>query len=281
MLSRFDLTETQATRYYQQTERTKAGIVLSDSEILRNPYLVYEADRTEQEPLSLGSVNRGLFPDADALRPSVLLRLRRPGRPLDPRRVRALLVQELEHAAGEGHALQARATLMQKVRDRELRPPCPIGEDAVAVFEDTLSPEVVVTTMADDSPALQLQRFVETRQIIRSEVLKRVKGRPHDLDFEWRRLVDAALPGFDHTPEEEMARQEKAAALEQLYRSRFSVLIGPAGTGKTTLLKVLCEQPDVKAAGSCFSRRPARRASAWRPRSGSLAPDDRAVPGAL
>ena len=42
---------------------------------------------------------------------------------------------------------------------------------------------------------------------------------------------------------------EKAAALEQLYRSRISVLIGPAGTGKTTLLKMLCSLPDVAQRG--------------------------------
>jgi putative ribosome biogenesis GTPase RsgA len=42
---------------------------------------------------------------------------------------------------------------------------------------------------------------------------------------------------------EERARTEKAAALEQLFRSRIAVLIGPAGTGKTTLLRMLCALP--------------------------------------
>ena len=48
---------------------------------------------------------------------------------------------------------------------------------------------------------------------------------------------------------EERARTKKAAGLEQLYRSRLAVLIGPAGTGKTTLLRILCALPDVSAKG--------------------------------
>ena len=74
------------------------------------------------------------------------------------------------------------------------------------------------------------------------------------LAIDWHTLVDKGLG--QPLPEdpadrelEERARQEKAAALEQLFRSRLSVLIGPAGTGKTTLLKALCSLPDIAARG--------------------------------
>ncbi|MCK4232357.1 AAA family ATPase, partial [candidate division WOR-3 bacterium] len=66
---------------------------------------------------------------------------------------------------------------------------------------------------------------------------------------DWRYLFDEHFgPVGDHDAEqEERARQEKAAALKELAESRFSVLIGPAGTGKTTLLSILCSQEDVAA----------------------------------
>src|SRR5208283_3048363 len=48
---------------------------------------------------------------------------------------------------------------------------------------------------------------------------------------------------------EESARQEKTASLKELAEARISVLIGPAGTGKTTLLSVLCSNPEVSAGG--------------------------------
>jgi hypothetical protein len=65
-------------------------------------------------------------------------------------------------------------------------------------------------------------------------------------------LIDALLPPFVEAsdPEtEEAARQEKARALEEIYRSRFSVLIGPAGTGKTSLLTALISMPSVAEGG--------------------------------
>jgi ATP-dependent exoDNAse (exonuclease V) alpha subunit len=48
---------------------------------------------------------------------------------------------------------------------------------------------------------------------------------------------------------EERARQEKAEALAELFASRLSVLIGAAGTGKTTLLKGVCSLEDVTDGG--------------------------------
>jgi hypothetical protein len=58
-----------------------------------------------------------------------------------------------------------------------------------------------------------------------------------------RALINAVLPDYQPGDEaEERARAEKAAGLAELYASPLSVLIGPAGTGKTTLLRALVEQ---------------------------------------
>lgn len=249
LLSRFDITEQQATRFYQETEREKAGIALTDAQILENPYSLYEADRTQQDPVALGLIDRGLFPDDVVSARHPLDAPAGPDGPLDRRRVRALIVQELEKAAGEGHTLQPRNQIIQAIRELEIRPTCAVGLDAMAHIETVLSPEVVLASMADGSVAYQLGRLENMRVIIRTEVQKRVKGKPHEKLLDWRGLVDAALAGSADTDEERLARQEKTAALEQLYRSRLSVLVGPAGTGKTTLLRVLCDQPDVKKGG--------------------------------
>lgn len=249
LLSRFDISEDQATRFYQQTVREKAGILVSDEEILDNPYLLYETDRFQPDPIPLGVVDRGMFPDPIVGAKHPMLEATAADGPLDVRRARALLVRELEQASASGHTVQPRKALIQAVRDLELRPPCEIGLDAAVMFEKTCAPEIDIAEMADGSVAYQLTRLKQIGRVIRDDVEKRVNGKRHQGNLDWRVLVDAAFEKPVQSLEEERARQEKAAALQELFCSRLSVLVGPAGTGKTTLLKVLCEQPEVKKGG--------------------------------
>jgi len=90
--------------------------------------------------------------------------------------------------------------------------------------------------------------------VIRNAVNRRINGQRHQINANWRALLDDYLQKSALVQKsvivdtaEDNARQEKAAALKELAESRFSVLIGPAGTGKTTLLSVLCEHPDIAA----------------------------------
>lgn len=249
LLSRFDISEEQAARYYQETVRQKAGLDLSDDDILANPYRLYEADRRSADPVPFAVVDRGLFPDDVVAARFPVPSPSAPDGSIDPRRVRALLVRELEAASLDGHTLRPRTDLLNQVRDLELRPACAIGNDALPLIGPNLAPEVRTVEMADGSPAYQLGRLSSMGEVIRKDILKRVTGRPHEFSLNWRSLVDGALPGGVDSEEEELARQEKAVALEQLFKSRLSVLIGPAGTGKTTLLKVLCNETGVRNGG--------------------------------
>jgi len=255
LLSRFDISEEQAKRLYQETEREKAGISLTDAEILENPYRIYEADRLQADPVAFGIVDRGMYPDPVVASRHPMEAPSAADGHLDARRARALLVHELERAAENGHTIQPRSQLIQSIRDLAVRPECPLSLDAMAVIEPTLASEIVVTEMADGSPAYQLGRLAAMGEVISADLKKRIKGKRHDGTLRWRELVDKALPnpdlswGAQEREIEELARQEKAAALEQMYGSRLTVLVGPAGTGKTTLLKVLCDQKDIKEGG--------------------------------
>jgi hypothetical protein len=254
LVSRCALSIDQATRYYQETERSGVGIDVSDEDLLKNPYLIFELDRKQVGPISFGTVDRGLFPD-DAVRcdfpveePSAIEEA------IDARRVRAVVVDTLEQAAEEGHTLLPRSWVIQRIRDRELQPSCPVDEDTLRVTEDTFEPVVNSVSMAEGTIGLQLDRYVETRTIISVAVRKRVKGARHTAKCKWRQLIDDGLQqplpiDPDEKSEELKARQEKAVALEEMYSSRFSVLVGPAGTGKTTLLRMLCAIPNVSEGG--------------------------------
>lgn len=251
LLSRFDLTIEQATRLYQETERAKAGIDLSDAQILANPYLIYEADRFAPEPVAVSTVDRGVFP-ADRVRHAHPLPApTRVDEAVDARRVRALVIDTLEGAAQSGDSLRPQGRVIQDIRDRPLEPQCLLSNDVMAVCADALPPEVETVAMADGGPAYQLARLQEARRAITRQVERRRKGAPLPVEADWRQVIDQELegaPGADDE-NEELARQEKAAALEVLATSRISVLVGAAGTGKTTLLRALSHLPGVAEGG--------------------------------
>ena len=254
LFGRCAITEDQALRMYDTTARGEAGVEVSDAELLRNPYLLFEHNRRAADPIAFGAVDRGLFPD-EAVRqqfpvpvPSCI------EDPADERRVRALVVDLLEHAAAEGHTLLPRSWLIRRARERALQPPCPLGENVLDAFEENFAPIVARAATRAHEPAYQVDRLVDCRTIIRREVRGRKKGKRHAAHLDWRGRVDLGLDKpLPEDPErrqlEERARREKAAALEQLVRSRLCVLIGPAGTGKTTLLRMLCSLPGLAERG--------------------------------
>ena len=254
LLGRCAISEDQALRMYDTTERAEAGIEAGNAELLRNPYLLFERDRRAAVPIAFGAVDRGLFPDVAVREQFPVLEPSRIEDPADARRVRALAVDLLEEAAADGHTLLPRSWVIRRARERALQPPCPLGENVLDACEESFAPVVARAATRAGEPAYQVDRLIECRTIIRREVLGRKKGKPHTADRDWRGLVDtgldASLPANPEELElEERARREKAAALEQLFRSRLCVLIGPAGTGKTTLLRMLCSLPGLAEKG--------------------------------
>jgi hypothetical protein len=254
LMSRFTIDETQALRFYDTTKRKDAGIEVSDSAMLANPFLFFEQDRSSSEAIAFGAVDRGLFPDEAVRREFPVAEPSRVEDPADPRRVRALVLDILEEASGEGHTVLPQSWVIRRARDRVLKPPCPLGENVLAASEPDFAPVVARAATRGGEAAYQIDRLAECRRIIRREVQGRRKGKPHAAGYDWLALVNAGLglampKEADDKMLEERARAEKAAALEQLYRGRLSVLIGAAGTGKTTLLKMLCALPEVAKKG--------------------------------
>lgn len=258
LLARFNLSDTQAIRWYQTTERTQAGINLSDAVILANPYLIYEEDRLQIDPIAFEIVDRGIFPP-ESIR--TVFPLPEPSlvrEAIDERRVRAAMLLTLEEAARtEGHTYLMATWVVQRIRDRELQPNCPLDMDTLSIMEDFLEPKIKSIQVKDGLQAFQLDRYVETSTLIKSKITKRKSRKANNGEHNWAALVNAAIDSTKNkdttkskpSNRDLAARKEKSAALEVLYKSGVSVLMGAAGTGKSTLLKALCSIDDLKNKG--------------------------------
>ncbi len=252
LLARFEISTAQAQRWWVREERTQAKIDFDDSAILANPYLCFEGDRGRVDSIPLPVVDRGLFPAPHVLAAVPIPAPSACAEAIDPRRGRALIIQTLEEASlEEGHTLLPQDWLVERVRAAEVSPPCAISGDWIDAFQTSFKPEIERVETATRAPAWQLDRFVATRALIGARLRRRIGGARHGGDHDWQGLIDRALggPAKEADTSEIMARKEKASALEKLFRSRASVLIGPAGTGKTTLLLALLSLDQVREGG--------------------------------
>ena len=252
LVSRFEITREQATTLYVQEERAKAAIDAKDNAILANPYLLYELTRVTIDPVSVWTVDRGVFPDAGIREKHPLPEPSALDAGTDARRVRALSIKILEDAASAGSTLLPQAQVVLGIRGLVLQPACEVDADLMNVAKDGFGDAVAEIALANGAPALQLGRLGEMGAVIRSAVENRIAGKRLIVEADWRKLLDAHFAGqaTGQADElEESARAEKTTALKELAEARLSVLIGPAGTGKTTLLSVLCSHPKIEAGG--------------------------------
>lgn len=251
LLARFDLSNEQAERFYIAEARAKAGIAWSDADLLSNPYLLYEADRAAVDPVPVRTLDRGAYPDPAIRDHHPVPEPSRMEEAVDTRRVRAHLVAALEKRAANGDTLATQDSLVLDVRDAPLDPPCPIDADLISILGEGLAPVLRSVSLGNGRPGLQLDRLALVGEGIRSEFTRRAKAKKrHRVEADWASELDDLLgPADPADAEEVLAREEKVAALEELAAARASVLIGPAGTGKTTLLAALCRQPSVRASG--------------------------------
>lgn len=257
LLSRFSLTIDQAKVLFYANERKKHDIFCSDADIIENPYIIYEQTRLKQQGglyVSAKKVDRAVFPVASVLERYPLNSPTALTSDNDERRIRALAVAVLENEALAGNTILPCSLMVDKIRDMIIDPKCPVTSDILLALDKFLHKEILRREMKDGTEYYKLVRINEYDEIIEKRISKRIKAKRLDISADWRKLLDDK---FDHghpctldpDSDEERARQEKAAILKELSGARIGVLIGNAGTGKTTVLSVLCNHPDIKAGG--------------------------------
>jgi hypothetical protein len=262
LLSRFDLTAAQSKRWFDPAKRNKSTATpVSDEAIMLNPYRIAEEDLgdAKDQPVNMGLLDRGLLPD-----PFILLNhpLRAPSAvesPLDPRRVRAALVSVLRNAAERGDALLAANEALDRVEGLDLARECAVPVDWLSGHANELTGvvEQFGVPSEDESGELavvQLSELKRCEQELATILLARAGRELPALGVDWSTLLieSIAKAGTTFDPADERhveALEDQSRALDLITRRRLSVLVGRAGTGKTSIMGALVRCPSLKADG--------------------------------
>lgn len=249
LLSRMSITETQAYVIFNSEGRLFNNINLSDLDILKNPYTIYEKTRM-MEPekcISVKAVDMAVFP-ADTIRdinplssPSAL------DSENDERRIRAYVVSQLEFMASQGSTIYPKNFIVNQINNLSIEPQININGDLISSEEDYFKDEIRIDSDVNGDKFYQLKRMYRFDCIIRESVDNRIRGSRLTINEDWSKFVDEEfrkkkVPDFK---EKQIARKERIEILKELAESKISVLIGGAGTGKTTLLALLCRSKQI------------------------------------
>lgn len=247
-------------------------VELAAEDLLDNPYLASTCTYGMPEHVPFATVDRALFPpDYVTWKPPLPDKVKMEGH-LDRRRIEALLTDVLERQGWQGDTIVPHSEAIALANEVPLAQPprlttmildgLDLDHESVSNW-DEWSPLSSVT-MADGTPAYKLSRFEATSSVIRDWIREQQSRAGLGAVTDARRVLDSALDrnqdvtgALDEL--EERARTEKAAGLSALHDAPLSVLIGPAGTGKTTLLRALVEYPGV-AAGNVLLLAPTGKA---------------------
>lgn len=256
LLSRFSLTLDQAFALFNRGRRGKEHYKevapnCTDSEMLANPYIIYEKTRLLEPSFQVTSrsVDMAVFPPPEVQKNDSLPAPSAVTAANDERRIRSLAISVLEKQAENGHTAYPQSRLIADINELPLDPSCVVTADILDSQTEYLSPEILSIATKSGCAAYQLVRMRKFDEIILRTTSKLMKSDPNKVSEDWSKIVNNAFKDAPVDEHEKKARAEKTAILEELAKSRLSVLVGGAGTGKTTLLSLLCKSQQVQSGG--------------------------------
>jgi exodeoxyribonuclease V alpha subunit len=245
ILCLFGLTKEQVERVSNPTLRQKAGIFAESKCIIDNPYFLCEQDSggKDSSPIGFEQIDHGMIPLTEAAKGwenHVAIS------PSDKRRVRALLVDILKSAAQSGDTLLSLGEAISRAQKR-LPDERKCNPDPELIVEQAdFYREAIDFDPESKNPYLALPRLRQMETEISQQIddlLKDDPRPPSGIDWQRKLQKELGVVGLTHLDAEVEARaqKEKAEALEKMFRFRLSLLTGRAGTGKTTVVKILLQ----------------------------------------
>lgn len=266
LLSRFDLTPTQAQRWFNPHDRHRGTTgELSDDQLLANPYRICESDLGDRDdrPVAITVLDQGLLPDATIASNHPVPEPSRVASAIDARRLTAALVTVLRQAADGGDSLISVDEAIERVRKLALDRPCELTHDWLKANKDHMAGTVeqLQIPIPGDGVrsigALQLSELKQREDRLRKILQARAAKELPSLGAPWRDLIIKSVQREGGKVDESLDRHvralnEQAEALERITTRKLSVLLGRAGSGKTSVLGALAQCDALKKSGLLF-----------------------------
>lgn len=238
-LSRLALDSQQAERWWDESKRRETvGMSISDDDLLANPYRISEFDTgtPTSPPVSFATVDRSAIGDTSAADAEVSV--------ADPRRIGAAVVAVLRDVETNGDILLGLDEIRARAAQLPVPTPVVIGPDWLPAHSDDLSGLVNVHEVGGWA---QLSRRATVADQLRRKLSARAARALPPVAEEWRPLLEASIKAKSdldamrarHPLRVDAALDEQVAALDTIVSRRLTVLVGRAGTGKTTVLGAL------------------------------------------
>jgi hypothetical protein len=222
--------------------------------ITKNLYKIYEDLRIwHKGEICFNQIDKAVFPPEKIRDVFPLNEMSSMTDKIDARRVRACAVMILDEASDQGHSLLPFDDVLERMAEREYASNFPINSDILKSMCEEEDFQKQVAFMANDRNSfLKLQNLIDIKKIISQRVSKLNLNKKYAINHEWDKLVDDYFKKhgiLSITKNDKNARKQKANALNILCNNKVSVLIGPAGSGKTTVLDIFQEIDEIKKGG--------------------------------
>lgn len=243
LLARMNLSRDQAN--FAWSRREQLG-----EKILDNPYLLYELTRKEKETIqiSISQIDNAMFvnPLVDNKYP-----LKKPSKMRtagDKRRFRAMVTYVLSIALNSGHTLLTFERIIEEINDLPLDQKTDFELEKIQALLDFLEEGDLYVDR--ENGYIKLVEYEDYKNLI-VNVIDSGLNKDYPIKEDWRGIIDNKFGPIKKGIEEkdERARTEKADALKIMEASRISILLGRAGTGKTTALSLFASSKGIREGG--------------------------------
>lgn len=233
-IARMYISFKQADSLWEKIQKGKVNII-------DNPYTIYTSTINEEEKnkISLYYVDLAFFVPKQYRDKFFTAQDKYTESADDPYRVAGFVTYVLSDARAEGHTYLPDKDIIKRLSEINVQEPCIIDENRLHYYEQKYLDSLVAAIINDEGHFYKLRYLEALDKRIRQLVDDRIMLPTMVFDGT---NFNIKLP--DGIQRNEKAINEQLRAAENISVSAISVLCGPAGTGKTTLLTNLCKSFD-------------------------------------